>query len=183
MKTPSTKSVYWSQIISEQQRSGQSIAEFCSRRGLAQPSFFVWRRRLGIGAETMSGFVELKTSTFEALVVAPARTLAELELPLPCGRRLLVRRGFDRDLLRELVSPLEGRPSQHMAAASADRAVDGRRPETFDFLGFTHICAKKHWSRGFIVRRRSIKKSPWAKLAAVKEQAFGSVPFSPPEQT
>jgi len=110
MKTPLSKSAYWSQIIFEQQRSGQSIAEFCRRRGLAQPSFFVWRRRLGSGAETASGFVELKTSTPEALVVASARPLAELELLLPFGGRVLLRRGFDRDLLRELVSALEGVP-------------------------------------------------------------------------
>ena len=108
MKTTSTKPAYWSQIISEQRRSGQSITEFCRRRGLAQPSFFVWRRRLGIGAESAGGFVELKASTAEALVVAPVRPLAELELLLPCGGRVLVRHGFDRDLLRELVSALEG---------------------------------------------------------------------------
>jgi group II intron reverse transcriptase/maturase len=33
------------------------------------------------------------------------------------------------------------------------RKREGRKPETFDFLGFTHVCAKKHWSGGFIVRR------------------------------
>jgi RNA-directed DNA polymerase len=49
------------------------------------------------------------------------------------------------------------------------RKREGRKPETFDFLGFTHICARKHWSGGFIVRRRSIKKRLRAKLAAVKQ--------------
>lgn len=49
------------------------------------------------------------------------------------------------------------------------RGREGRKPETFDFLGFTHHCAKKHWSGGFIVRRRTIKKRLRAKLAAVKQ--------------
>jgi group II intron reverse transcriptase/maturase len=49
------------------------------------------------------------------------------------------------------------------------RKREGRKPETFDFLGFTHVCAKKHWSGGFIVRRRSIKKRLRAKLVAVKQ--------------
>ncbi len=45
----------------------------------------------------------------------------------------------------------------------------GRKPETFDFLGFTHICAKKFRSGGFIVRRRSVKSRLRAKLSAVKQ--------------
>jgi group II intron reverse transcriptase/maturase len=49
------------------------------------------------------------------------------------------------------------------------RKREGCKPETFDFLGFTHICAKKHWSGGFIVRRRSIAKRLRAKLAAVRQ--------------
>jgi RNA-directed DNA polymerase len=49
------------------------------------------------------------------------------------------------------------------------RKREGRKPETFDFLGFTHMCAKKHWRGGFIVRRRSITKRLRAKLAAVKQ--------------
>jgi RNA-directed DNA polymerase len=49
------------------------------------------------------------------------------------------------------------------------RKREGRKPETFDFLGFTHLCARKHWSGGFIVRRQSSKKRLRAKLAAVKQ--------------
>jgi group II intron reverse transcriptase/maturase len=49
-------------------------------------------------------------------------------------------------------------------------AMDGRaRPETFDFLGFTHICA---WSPGgkFRIVRRTSRKKRTAKLAALKEE-------------
>jgi nucleoid DNA-binding protein len=49
------------------------------------------------------------------------------------------------------------------------RKREGCKPETFDFLGFTHICAKKFWSGGFIVRRQSIKKRLRAKLLAAKQ--------------
>lgn len=41
------------------------------------------------------------------------------------------------------------------------------RPETFDFLGFTHHCAKTKDGR-VVVRRRTIKKRMAAKLKAVK---------------
>jgi len=53
-------------------------------------------------------------------------------------------------------------------------AIDRRRrglgkPETFDFLGFTHICARTRAGR-FWVRRVTIKKRMRAKLAEVKDQ-------------
>jgi RNA-directed DNA polymerase len=41
------------------------------------------------------------------------------------------------------------------------------RPETFDFLGFTHYCAKRRDGH-FAVRRRTIKKRMAAKLKQVK---------------
>jgi RNA-directed DNA polymerase len=43
------------------------------------------------------------------------------------------------------------------------------KPETFDFLGFTHLCA---WSKGgrFWVRRATIKKRMRAKLREVKDE-------------
>jgi group II intron reverse transcriptase/maturase len=53
-------------------------------------------------------------------------------------------------------------------------AIDRRwrglgKPETFDFLGFTHICARMPAGR-FWVRRITIKKRMRAKLAEVKDQ-------------
>jgi RNA-directed DNA polymerase len=45
-----------------------------------------------------------------------------------------------------------------------------RRPETFDFLGFTHQCSKTRKQGWFIVRRISIAKRMRAKLAAIKQE-------------
>jgi group II intron reverse transcriptase/maturase len=47
---------------------------------------------------------------------------------------------------------------------------DDGKPETFDFLGFTHICGKTRKGGRFFVRRQSIQKRLRAKLRAVKEQ-------------
>jgi RNA-directed DNA polymerase len=44
------------------------------------------------------------------------------------------------------------------------------RPETFDFLGFTHICGKKHESQGFTVKRKTSAKRLRARLRAVKQE-------------
>ena len=34
----------------------------------------------------------------------------------------------------------------------------GKKPGTFDFLGFTHYCTKKKSNKGFTVGRKSIKQ-------------------------
>jgi len=43
------------------------------------------------------------------------------------------------------------------------------KPETFDFLGFTHICAKKRDGKSFALRRKTIAKKLRAKVAQVSE--------------
>ncbi len=54
--------------------------------------------------------------------------------------------------------------------AARDRAARGEgKPETFDFLGFTHICATSKNGR-FWVRRITISKRMRAKLAEVKAE-------------
>jgi len=54
-------------------------------------------------------------------------------------------------------------------AAERRRARDLGKPETFDFLGFTHICARMRDGR-FWVRRITISKRMRAKLREVKDQ-------------
>jgi hypothetical protein len=54
------------------------------------------------------------------------------------------------------------------AAEDRRRAGQGK-PETFNFLGFTHICGKKRNGR-FTVVRQTIRKRLQAKLSAVKAE-------------
>jgi len=54
------------------------------------------------------------------------------------------------------------------ARAASDRERQGRgKPETFDFLGFTHVCGKTRGGR-FTVLRRTVRKRVRAKLHEVK---------------
>ena len=54
--------------------------------------------------------------------------------------------------------------------AARDRAARGEgKPETFTFLGFTHICATSKRGR-FWVRRKTDSKRVRAKLAEVKAE-------------
>ncbi|SRR5260370_21998750 len=60
--------------------------------------------------------------------------------------------------------------SVSLDSAARDRARRGLgKPETFDFLGFTHICAKSKSGR-FWVKRITISKRMQAKLKQVKDQ-------------
>ena len=72
---------------------------------------------------------------------------------------------FGLELHPEKTRLLEFGPS---AADNRRRAGKGK-PETFDFLGFTHICGKKRNGR-FTVVRQTIRKRVQAKLSAVKAE-------------
>ena len=52
-------------------------------------------------------------------------------------------------------------------AAERRKSRGESKPETFDFLGFTHICGKMRTGR-FVVLRRPMKKRIRAKLKAIK---------------
>jgi group II intron reverse transcriptase/maturase len=67
-------------------------------------------------------------------------------------------------------------------AAENRRKREGRKPETFQFLGFDHICGKKHWSGGFIVKRQSSTKRLPAKLHAVQQALMANRHRPVPEQ-
>lgn len=53
--------------------------------------------------------------------------------------------------------------------AAKRAAAKGEKPETFNFLGFTHYCSTKRGGTGFRVKRATASKKFTAKLAAFKE--------------
>jgi RNA-directed DNA polymerase len=55
--------------------------------------------------------------------------------------------------------------------AAERRAKRGEgKPETFNFLGFTHICGKNHVTGGFMVLRKTIGKRMAAKLKDIRQK-------------
>jgi transposase-like protein len=94
----------WRRLVSEQGRSGQSVAAFCRERGLCAPHFFAWKKRLR-EAEAAK-FVEVKM----AAVAAPeaiAGSGSAIEIRLKNDRRLVVGPGFDTNHLRALLAVVE----------------------------------------------------------------------------
>jgi RNA-directed DNA polymerase len=55
------------------------------------------------------------------------------------------------------------------AEPNRERRGEGK-PETFDFLGFTHMCGKNGKTGYFVVRRKTVKKRMRAKLQAIKAE-------------
>jgi RNA-directed DNA polymerase len=54
--------------------------------------------------------------------------------------------------------------------ADARRARGDGKPETFDFLGFTHICGTKRNGRGFQLRRKTKRKRKWALVQRIGDE-------------
>ena len=55
------------------------------------------------------------------------------------------------------------------AAGTRERRGDGK-PDTFDFLGFTHICGKTRNGKGFQLWRRTARKRMKAKIRVIKDE-------------
>jgi group II intron reverse transcriptase/maturase len=67
------------------------------------------------------------------------------------------------------------------AADNRQRRREGQ-PETFDFLGFTHICGKRRSNGRFTVLRQTMRKRLQAKLSEVKAELRRRLHTPLPEQ-
>ena len=107
----------WQRLVSEQGRSGESVAAFCRERQLCAPHFFWWKKRLGAAAGSearrtpMRRFVEVKLARAgpeRAATDLPPGGDSRVEVVLKNGRMLRVGPGFDGELVRALAAVLEG---------------------------------------------------------------------------
>jgi transposase-like protein len=82
----------WSKLIAEQQTSRQPVRPFCRERGITEPSFYYWRKRLRKNGTVRFALLETKAATADA---APT-----IELVLSTGERLRIGNGVDAATLR-----------------------------------------------------------------------------------
>jgi hypothetical protein len=113
----------WRKIISQQPASGLSIAAFCRQAEVSPASFYVWRRKL---RRDTAHFAEVK------ITPEPGPESSGIELRLSNGRCVLVRPGFDRQTLLDLLATLEhgghaasSEKARGGHAASSDKARGG----------------------------------------------------------
>ena len=106
----------WRKLVREQ---GQSVAAFCRERGLCAPYFYAWKKRLREAAAGRDVLRAPLTKFVEVRLVPAGPGLAgaanvwraagdvRVEVLLKNGRSLVVGRGFDAELVRELVAVVE----------------------------------------------------------------------------
>ena len=113
-----------------------------------------WRRRHASGAIVVVRYADDTVVGFEHRADAE-RFLADLRIRLA---------EFDLEL-----HPAKTRLIEFGRHAASDRAGRGDgKPETFDFLGFTHICSRSR-SGGFLLSRHTRRDRKMAKLLEIKE--------------
>jgi hypothetical protein len=88
----------WRRLISEQMRSGKSVAAFCRERKLCVPHFYWWKKRLR--ENTTARFVEVRVAEY------PTND-TRIEVRLQNGRSLMVGRGIDPEQVRALLAVVE----------------------------------------------------------------------------
>jgi hypothetical protein len=126
-----------------------------------------WRRRHARGDVVLTRFADDYVAGFEHREDAE-RFLADL-------RERFAQFGLE-------LHPEKTRLIEFGRYAAENRARRGhRKPETFDFLGFAHICAKTRNGR-FKLKRITIKKKMRAKLRSVKTEIRKRWHHSIPEQ-
>lgn len=104
----------WRKLCDEQRGSGMTVSAFCRVKSIPASSLFAWRRKLAPRAQSRpagTGTVEPKGSGAPGFVQVKAATDGKpsaIELRLKGDRRLLVRTGFDPDMLAGVIRLLEG---------------------------------------------------------------------------
>ena len=96
----STAAARWREIVRGHAASGLSVAAYCRRARVPASSFYAWRRKL----RDAGMFAEVRVTP----EVGAGDGQGALEVRLPRGRCVIVRPGFDRQTLRDLVATLEG---------------------------------------------------------------------------
>ena len=102
----------WAREIARWRRGGESVRAFCRRRGLKEPSFYYWRRRIeadpvmdnagssGGGAPDVHGpaFAELRVTD------QPGASAPVVELTLPTGEQLRIGDEVSGEHLQRVIS-------------------------------------------------------------------------------
>jgi hypothetical protein len=81
----------WKELITEQRRSGVSVARFCQERGVSESGFSYWRRKITAGANA-GEFIRVDRGELVPVELPGGRTVKVRRDDLPvvlealCGR-------------------------------------------------------------------------------------------------
>ena len=108
------KERFWRRTFRQMRRSGLSVRAFCAEHGLAEASFYAWRRIIAQrdreGSRVPDGHSDAAVDdapVFVPLRVIDVSTQVAFEVVLERGRVVRILRGFDAATLRQLLAVLE----------------------------------------------------------------------------
>lgn len=88
----------WMDLVRQQEQSSVAVKIFCRDRGVSEPSFYSWRKRLAATDPVRFALIDAgATGTKE---------IAEMELILASGDRLRIAGGVDAATLRTVLNVL-----------------------------------------------------------------------------
>jgi hypothetical protein len=96
-----SKPEYWRKLIAEQEGGGLKVRPFCRERGITEPSFYYWRKRLR--KRELVRFALLETRP-----TVTGSTIPALELVLAGGERLRIGKEVDAATLRMVLEVVRG---------------------------------------------------------------------------
>jgi len=108
----SRKEQFWRDVLRCWRESGLSVRAYCRQRGLAEPSFYFWRRALAERREPAAATAHAPEVRFVPLTVRSESVAVEapVEIVLANGRRLRLPVGVAAGVVRELLAVLEETP-------------------------------------------------------------------------
>jgi hypothetical protein len=95
------KSEYWRRLIAEQEAGGHKVRPFCVERGITEPSFYYWRKRLRETGPVRFALLQPRSSDAD-------RGSTALELVLRNGERLRITNQAEAATLRMVLEAVRG---------------------------------------------------------------------------
>jgi transposase-like protein len=96
-----SKPDYWRKLIAEQEGGGQKVRPFCRERGITEPSFYYWRKRLQKRDSVQFALLETRPTDM-------GRATSAFELVLTSGERLRIGNEADANTLRMVLEIVRG---------------------------------------------------------------------------
>ena len=98
---------FWQELFRRQRSSGLTVAETCEQEGVSVPSYYAWKRKLGIsGSRGRKPRRQGSLVPVRVVLDRPAIT-STVEISLPGNIAVRVPAGFDADTLSIVLTAVE----------------------------------------------------------------------------
>jgi len=98
---------FWRGLIQRQRSSGLTVAETCDRAGVTVPSYYAWKRKLGISGSRAKKPRGQSSLVPVRVVLDRAGFTSAVEIALPGGVVVRVPSGYDADTLGSVLTAVE----------------------------------------------------------------------------